>query len=176
MATPRIPIEIDEETGVWSTNELPMLYMPRHFFINNHTAVEQALGVDAYATQLYAAGYKSAWTWCDYEAKQQGMSGIDVFHHYMHCISQRGWGQFDGSNIDAETGCGEVILRNSCFVLQAGDETFKRKMCYLFAGWFPGSLAWVMRDTEAQIELQCVETQCACETNDHCVFTVSRAS
>jgi hypothetical protein len=46
MSTPQIPIEVDDETGVWSTNGLPMLFMPRHFFINNHLASEKALGKD----------------------------------------------------------------------------------------------------------------------------------
>ena len=38
------PIDVDADTGVWSTNGLPMLYVPRHFFINNHLAIEAALG------------------------------------------------------------------------------------------------------------------------------------
>ena len=37
--TPEMPILVDDETGVWSTDGLPMLYVPRHFFINNHVAV-----------------------------------------------------------------------------------------------------------------------------------------
>ena len=32
MESPKIPIEIDPDTGIWSTNGLPMIYMPRHFF------------------------------------------------------------------------------------------------------------------------------------------------
>ncbi len=35
---PELPIEVDVETGVWTTDALPMLYVPRHFFINNHSA------------------------------------------------------------------------------------------------------------------------------------------
>ena len=35
-----------------------MLYVPRHFFVNNHVAVEEALGADVYAEALYKAGYK----------------------------------------------------------------------------------------------------------------------
>ena len=41
---PQVPIEVDESTGVWTTDGLPMLYVPRHFFVNNHTAIEEALG------------------------------------------------------------------------------------------------------------------------------------
>ncbi|MDX1465685.1 MAG: DUF5943 domain-containing protein, partial [Halomonas sp.] len=46
---PELPIDVDAETGVWTTDALPMLYVPRHFFINNHVAVEEALGVEKYA-------------------------------------------------------------------------------------------------------------------------------
>src|SRR5699024_9495803 len=46
MAThaPEMPIEVDSETGVWTTDALPMLYVPRHFFVNNHIGIEEALG------------------------------------------------------------------------------------------------------------------------------------
>ena len=53
---PQLPIDVDPNTGVWTTDALPMLYVPRHFFTNNHTAVEEALGRDAYAEILYKAG------------------------------------------------------------------------------------------------------------------------
>ncbi len=42
-----------------------MLYVPRHFFVNNHMGIEEVLGADAYAEILYKAGYKSAWHWCE---------------------------------------------------------------------------------------------------------------
>ncbi|HBQ8682966.1 TPA: hydrocarbon binding protein, partial [Klebsiella pneumoniae] len=46
---PQLPIEVDSETGVWTTDALPMLYVPRHFFVNNHMGIEEVLGADAYA-------------------------------------------------------------------------------------------------------------------------------
>ena len=72
---PQVPIDVDEKTGVWTTDALPMLYVPRHFLVNNHEAVEQALGREAYAAILYAAGHKSAYYWCDREARQHGIRG-----------------------------------------------------------------------------------------------------
>lgn len=173
MGEPQIPIDVDDNTGVWSTDGLPMLYMPRHFFINNHLSVEQALGRDRYASQLYDAGFRSAWTWCEHEARQHGLSGIAVFHHYMKRISQRGWGQFDGSGIDHKTCCGDVVLRNSCFVLQELEGSGAGGRCYLFNGWFPGALAWIRGETAMGTELTCKETQCASEGHDRCIFTVT---
>jgi hypothetical protein len=85
---PQLPIDVNPETGVWTTDALPMLYVPRHFFTNNHVAVEEALGRDAYAELLYRAGYKSAYHWCDKEAKQHGIAGMAVFEHYLKRLSR----------------------------------------------------------------------------------------
>ena len=46
---PEMPILVDDETGVWTTDALPMLYVPRHFFVNNHMGIEEVLGADKYA-------------------------------------------------------------------------------------------------------------------------------
>jgi hypothetical protein len=51
MANPSVPIKIDPDTGIWSTDGLPMIYMPRHFFVNNHLAIEAALSEEVYAQQ-----------------------------------------------------------------------------------------------------------------------------
>ena len=34
LHSPQVPINVDPSTGVWTTDNLPMIYMPRHFFIN----------------------------------------------------------------------------------------------------------------------------------------------
>ncbi len=44
MARPEVPINVNQDTGIWSTEGLPMIYMPRHFFVNNHHAVEAEMG------------------------------------------------------------------------------------------------------------------------------------
>ncbi len=39
MGSPEVPIDVDPETGIWRTDGLPMIYLPRHFLVNNHVAV-----------------------------------------------------------------------------------------------------------------------------------------
>jgi len=56
---PTVPIDVDEESGIWRTDGLPMVYLPRHFLVNNHLAVEAALGREAYRDILRAATAKS---------------------------------------------------------------------------------------------------------------------
>jgi hypothetical protein len=107
---PELPIEVDKETGVWTTDALPMLYVPRHFFVNNHMAIEQEIGAVRYAEILYDAGYKSAWHWCEKEAELHGLEGAAVFEHYMLRLSQRGWGLFTIEKLDLELGAGLTVL------------------------------------------------------------------
>ena len=185
MAAPEVPIEVDPETGVWTTDGLPMVYMPRHFLVDNHRAVEAALGVEAYAKLLYGAGYDSAYAWCETEARTHGLAGMDVFHHYMRRLSQRGWGRFDGAGIDPASGCGRVTLRHSCFVYhyeakaggaKAGGAKAGRKVCYMCAGWFPGALTWAGDGQGRKFALKSRETQCAAEGGQaHCLFEIESA-
>ena len=78
MGTPQVPIVVDDATGVWNVDAMPMILVPRHFFVNNHLAIEAALGEEKYAELLFAAGYKSAYTWCEQEARTHGLSGAEV--------------------------------------------------------------------------------------------------
>ena len=172
MAAPPVPIEVHPETGVWTTDGLPMLYFPRHFFMNNHAAVETALGREAYAALLFTAGHTSAWQWCEAEAATHGLAGAKVFHHYMRRLSQRGWGRFTTMEIEPAAGRARVRVDHSCFALHFGVGA-GRKVCYMFAGWFPGALAWVAQSEGRLLELACEEAQCAAEGEaDHCLFEV----
>ena len=60
-------------TGIWRTDGLPMVYLPRHFLVNNHLAVEAALGREAYRTILRAATAKSAIEWCEAHVRGKGL-------------------------------------------------------------------------------------------------------
>ena len=170
---PQVPIEVDEATGVWTTDGLPMLYVPRHFFVNNHTAIEEALGREKYATLLYDAGYKSAYFWCASEAKTHGLSGLPVFEHYLKRLSQRGWGQFKFETVDAKSGAAEIRLDNSLFVLaEAASATSAGARCYMFSGWFAGAMDWVLDTSGAGVKTHSGELQCGGQGHSHCLFRV----
>jgi predicted hydrocarbon binding protein len=169
---PQVPIEVDAATGEWSVDGIPMILVPRHFFINNHLAIEAALGIEKYAALLFNAGYKSAYAWCEKEAKTHGLKGVEVFHHYMKRLSQRGWGQFRVESVDPQTGHARVLVSNSALV--KGHQGIPRKTCYVFRGWFPGALEFV---TAKKLKLACDEVQCAAEgRHAHCVFEVVPAT
>ena len=53
MAGPAVPIEVDPETGIWRTDGLPMIYLPRHFLVNIQKSVEEAIGADRFRGIMY---------------------------------------------------------------------------------------------------------------------------
>jgi predicted hydrocarbon binding protein len=169
---PQVPIRVDPDTGIWTTDGLPMIYLPRHFYVNHHDAYAKALGREAHAKLLYDAGYTSAWQWCEKEAVKHGLRGTDVFRHYMKRISQRGWGQFTVERLDEATGEGRVRLDHSIYVCHPGQKS-GGGLCYAFAGWFPGALEWAGRDAGADWKLTASEVQCAGDgVHDHCAFEI----
>jgi predicted hydrocarbon binding protein len=168
MAQPEVPIDVDPETGIWRTDGLPMIYLPRHFLVNNHVAVEEALGRDAYRAILLAATEKSAIHWCRAEAKTHGLTAEATFRHYFKRLSQRGWGQFSVDRIDP---CGgEISLRNSVFTLgaQSGGQP---PLCYMFEGFMTGAFQFLREAAAQSGPVSCQETQCAGDgSHDHCRF------
>lgn len=169
---PEMPISVDNETGVWVTDALPMLYVPRHFFINNHRGIEEEIGPERYAEILYKAGYKSAWHWCEKEAALHDLSGAAVFEHYMKRISQRGWGRFFIEALDLEAGTARIRLENSAFVYQYGK--VGRKVDYMFTGWFAGAMDQIAQSLGYAVRTRAIQTQSAAEEGcDVGLFVVS---
>ena len=83
MAQPQVPIDVDADTGIWRTDGLPMVYLPRHFLVNMQKGVEAAIGPEAYREILYASSDLSALQWCRAEAKTHGLTPVDTFRHYL---------------------------------------------------------------------------------------------
>ncbi|MGR7921579.1 DUF5943 domain-containing protein [Zobellella denitrificans] len=169
---PEMPIEVDADTGVWTTDALPMLYVPRHFFVNNHMAIEEELGPERYAEILYKAGYKSAWHWCEKEAECHGISGDAVFEHYMKRLSQRGWGLFTIEQLDIPAGTAKVRLDHSAFVYQYGK--VDRMVDYMFTGWFAGAMDQIAQSLGYSVRTLARQVQSGAQTGcDYGLFEVS---
>jgi predicted hydrocarbon binding protein len=153
-----------------------MVYLPRHFLVNNHVAVEEALGRDAYRAILQKSTEKSAILWCHAEAKTHGLDAEATFRHYFKRLSQRGWGQFSVDRLDAEQGSGEISLRNSVFTLAAHSGS-RPPLCYMFEGFMTGAFQFLLEVAQPRSEaraLSCTETQCAGDAvHDHCRFEFS---
>jgi hypothetical protein len=173
QSAPKLPILVDDETGIWTTDGMPMIYIPRHFYVNHHEAFEKAFGREVLQGVLYEAGYKSAWQWCEKEALVHGLRGLDVFRHYLSRLSLRGWGQFTVLELDEETGIGKVRLDHSIYVEHHGSKT-GRTLCYPFGSWLVGSLEWAGKDLGRPWKLEANEVECAGhDGRDGCIFLIS---
>lgn len=176
MAQPQVPIEVDDASGRWFVDNLPMILVPQHFFLNNHFALEQALGPAEYARVLAPAGHRSAYFWCEREAEHHKLGGEDVFRHYMRRLSQRGWAQFQVLSLDGKHGHASVRVDHSIFVTGAPPDA-RRKLCAMFAPWLQGALEYVAASGGSPPALDAVEVYCAAEgQHDHCRFEVSPAA
>lgn len=173
MAKPEVPIDVDPATGIWTTDGLPMIYVPRHFYMNYFTAVDAALGRERHQTMLYDSSYQSAFQWAEAEAKTHGLRGIAILHHYLGRLSQRGWARFTVESADVQAPHALVRVEHSAFCLHLG-KTGKRE-CGMFAGSLAGSLAWCAGDAGVEASVVAVETACMSEGHPHCRFEVRRA-
>jgi hypothetical protein len=180
MAAPEVPIEVDAATGVWTTDGLPMVYVPRHFFVNNHRAVEAALGVERYAPILHEAGHRSAWQWCEKEALTHRLEGEAVFRHYMRRLSQRGYGRFIPEALDVAAGTARIRVEHSIFVLERSGLAERHeaggRRCYMFAGWAPGALEWVRHAAGLAGAVIGEEVACAAEGHPACILEARLAA
>jgi predicted hydrocarbon binding protein len=147
-----------------------MLYVPRHFFVNNHVAIEKALGRDVYARLLYEAGHKSAHSCCDKVSVTYDGQSLDVFRHYLTRLSQRGWGLFDFIEIDPLSASATVRLRHSSMVLGRPGEP--GKLCYMFSGWFAGAMDWVCGAQDIALRTHSEESSCQADGHDYCTFAL----
>lgn len=164
-----VPVCVDPETGEWSVDGIPMILVPRHFFVNNLKAVEELIGYEASANLFREPGHRSAREWCAKEAETHGLSGAAIFHHYMKRLSQRGWAQFAVECLDLSSGYARVRADHSVFVAEHGPGA-GRKVCYMFEGWLEGALGYVIKVDGRPYRLRCREVRCASEFANHCLF------
>ena len=172
MAAPEVTIEVNQETGAWVTDGVEMIYTPRAFFVNIQKQVEQAIGVEAYAKLLHRAAYDATYPWCGVQAKLHGLSGMDVFHHYLKRLSQRGWGKF--SLIEADPAAGTALIRLDHSAIAAGyGGTAARPVCTMFPGAFDATMDWVRESLGHDARAVTRELRCAAQDGrDHCVFAI----
>lgn len=170
MADPAVPIDVDPDSGIWRTDALPMVYLPRHFLVNNHRAVEAAMGIEPYRAILRDATETSALHWCQVQGRTYGLTPEQAFHHYFNRLSQRGWGQFAVEELDLERRRGRIGLAHSVFALEYGPG-MDRPVCYMFEGFMIGAFRHVLGEDGVAARITCRETSCtAHDGGDLCHF------
>jgi hypothetical protein len=174
MSAPEIAIEVEPETGIWRTDGVPMIYLPRHFLVNNHKAMEAALGREPYAAIIRQATDKSAFDWCTIQSQRETAPAEDIFGLYFTRLSQRGWGRFSIELLDKHNGAARLKLEHSVFVLEEHQKS-AQMLCYMFEGFLAGAMRFLLGDQQEGATFQCHEVRCAGQgPNAFCCFEVKR--
>lgn len=176
---PKIGIAVDPETGVWTSDGLPMIYAPRHWILGINTEVESVIGRAAFVDLMYRASYRAARHWCAQQAEVFGIGGMDLFRRYLAKSSERGLGQFSLLGDDLAGGAVGVRVRNSCYVLHhrqfAGEAPAEATLCFAFAGSFAGAANWIARAQGLEEGFRGVERECAAVTGaEACIIDITR--
>src|SRR5208282_1079196 len=104
-----------------------------------------------------------------------GLTGVEVFRHYLARLSQRGYGRFTIAAIDPAAGRAEISLEHSCYALEYGAAA-GRKTCYAFGGMFTGAMGYLAAAAgRAEPRFVAEETECRAEGAALCRFTVRPA-
>ncbi|WP_182912969.1 4-vinyl reductase [Paracoccus onubensis] len=170
---PTVQIDVDETSGVWRTDGLPMVYVPRHFMVNMHKETERTLGRAAYAEMLNRSGAKSARYWCQQQADLLGRPAPEIFAHYLRRLSERGWGRFTIEALDPEHLTARITLRDSIYVLEAEGQA-TAPTCYMFEGFLIGAMQFMCDARSVQpLSITCRESACTAMGAPECRFEVN---
>lgn len=161
MSAPEVPIEVDEATGVWRSNGLPMILLPRHFMVN----IWRELAGGACEESLREAGRRSAAEWCRKEAERTGEDAPAVVRAYFASLSRRGWGRFEVQALDGRHGVARLHVYHSAFV---ADGRAEPPACGFFAAWLEGAMAWLASAEGRSWLPEAVERHCAAASGDFC--------
>ena len=175
MSAPKVPISINAKTGVWHSDGLPMLYLPRHFFNNLHLDIEKMVGYANYRQNLYQSGYQSAYFWCQKTAKEHVLDALACYQFYLQRLSERGWGLFSFKAQNLHQGTASITVAHSSFVLhkQLFHLSSEQPACYMFEGWFSGAADWFSDTLNLGHRHHCFERQCAgISGGESCLFSV----
>ena len=169
-----VPVSVDPDTGVWTVDDMPMILVPRHFWMTVHSKMEKRYGVEENASLLFDSSCSAAFTWCEMQAREHSLSGTEVFHHYMEQRSRRGWGRCTVEFLDAAAGNARIRMTNSAYVYAFGPDA-GRNVCYMFNGSLSGGMEYVTCDLGDRRKMRCKELQCAANGATECLFEVRPA-
>ncbi|MGE0256263.1 MAG: DUF5943 domain-containing protein [Alphaproteobacteria bacterium] len=169
-----VPVRVDPQTGAWSVDGQPMLLVPRHYWVFIQQAMEERLGIAAARELIWEPGFRAAVVWCEREAKTHGLSGVDVFRHYMKRMSERGYGLLTIEAIDAAAGEARIRFDHSVYVAEYGQ--VGRPVCYRCEGPIAGGMTFVARAAGRERQLAVAETRCVSAGDEHCLFEVRPAA
>lgn len=113
---------------------VPMILMPRWFFVGIMNRVVERAGRETAAGIYYDAGYQGAYDWGKVQL-EAGLTGRAVMEQYLGSMTSRGWGRFEIVAMDIPAGRGTFRVHDSALALELG--AAGAEACL----WHPGAMA-----------------------------------
>jgi len=157
------------ENNCLKLDTVPMILMPRWFFVGIMKRVVTEAGPDIASKIYYAAGYEGAYNWSKVQI-EKGLKGLDIIEQYLGSMTHRGWGRFEILNFDEERGKGNFRLHNSALALERGRTG--ESICLWVPGAMSGSMQAILEQHGSELKVHGRETQCLSAGQPFCEFIV----
>jgi predicted hydrocarbon binding protein len=143
---------------------VPMVLLPRWFFVGIMRRVVRDAGSDV-AARVYAdAGFEGAYNWARVQLAA-GLSGRAVMEQYLGSMTCRGWGRFEIETFDPETGRGVFRFHNSALALEMGETG--QPVCLWTSGAMAGGVQAILDSEGIDIRVRGKEVECR-SAGAHC--------
>ena len=150
---------------------VPMLLMPRWFFVAIKKQVESLAGKEISKKVYYEAGYEGASKWAQTQMKEAGLSGRAVIEQYLASASVRGWGRFEILDFDQERGYGKFRIHHSAVAEETG--LVKETVCDHLPGSIAGAFQTILDHARVARKVQGREVKCISNGDSFCEFVVA---
>ena len=148
---------------------VPMVLMPRWFFVGILKRVVAEAGNETAANVYYQAGYEGAYNWSKVQI-DKGLSGSAVMEQYLGSMTSRGWGRFEIVILDEANGRGVFRLHNSALALELGRT--EAVSCLWVPGALAGSMQVISGLQDDSLKIRGREVQCLSTGAPYCEYIV----
>jgi predicted hydrocarbon binding protein len=148
---------------------VPMILMPRWFFVGIMKRVVAEAGPQIASRIFYTAGYEGAYNWSKVQI-EKGLRGFDIIKQYLGSMTNRGWGRFEILKFDDAKGQANYRLHNSALALELG-KTGKAS-CLWVPGALAGSMQAVLESKGNPLKVRGKELRCLATGEPFCEYTV----
>jgi len=153
---------------------VPMVLMPRWFFVAIKKQVEKLSGDDISKKVYYNAGYEGAILWAQTQIKEAGLSGKAIMEQYLGSASMRGWGRFTILSFEMDAGKGHFQLYNSAVAEETGHSV--GTVCDHLPGSLAGAFQAILDHDGKTLKVIGREIKCICQGDQRCEFIVEPLS
>lgn len=152
-------------------DSVPMLLIPRWFFVAIMRQVEELCGREKALEVYYRAGWEGAVKWTTVQMKEAGLSGRAVMEQYMTSAGLRGWGRLEVVEYDEEAVRVKVRLANSAVAEEIG--VVGDVVCHHLPSSVAGAFDTILKAQGRPKKVIGIETKCAAKGDDCCEFVVT---